>query len=167
MPNPLAVIFRYNAWANRQVLAACLPLTDEQLDFPMRGGDRRSIRQKLLHIVGGQQTFVLRTMGRQHEGELNAGSPWPGFDRLAEIERSSSDDLISIVEAMTEDEQVVLPYMEQRPRFPKSFFLTHAFAHGAQHRTEIVIALEAMGLAAPDLDAWPYAEFAGYGKEAD
>lgn len=65
---------------------------------------------------------------------------------------------------MLEDEEVVLPYMGQRPRFPKSFFLAHAAEHGSEHRTQIAAALAELGLASPNLDAWAYAEAAGYGQ---
>jgi uncharacterized damage-inducible protein DinB len=72
----LVEMMRYNASANRTLLDSCRELTDEQLDahLPVTSG---STRELLIHIVGGQQTFVLRTKGRQHEGELNRGSAWP------------------------------------------------------------------------------------------
>jgi len=163
--NPLAEIFRYNRWANEVVLGACRELSDTQLDAPMAGADRTSIRRKLLHIVGGQQTFVLRTMGRQHEGELNGQSAWPGFDVLDAIARETSDKLIAIAEALEADTVVTLPYMGRTPRFPLSFFLAHAAEHGSEHRTQIAAALSDLGLASPNLDGWAYAEAAGYGGE--
>jgi uncharacterized damage-inducible protein DinB len=163
--NPLAELFRYNAWANQRLIAVCSGLTEEQLTAPTPGGDARAIRSKLLHVVGGQQTFALRTKGRQHEGELNAGSAWPGWDRLIEVERESSAELIRIAEELQEDVEMVLPYMGMRPRYPVSFFLTHALVHGAQHRTEIALALAVMGVEPPDLEGWAYAEAMGYGPE--
>lgn len=62
----LVEMMRYNAWANRTLFDACRELTDEQLDgsLPITSG---SIRELLIHIVGAQQTFALRTRGRQHE----------------------------------------------------------------------------------------------------
>src|SRR5262245_44254171 len=33
-----------------------------------------------MHIASGQQTFILRTKGRQHEGELSRWSTWPGME---------------------------------------------------------------------------------------
>jgi uncharacterized damage-inducible protein DinB len=165
MPNPLAEIFRYNAWANEVLFAACQSLENRGLDTPTGGDDPRPIRVKLLHIAGGQQTFCLRTKGRQHEGELNAGSTWPGWETVNAAMRSSNSELIEIAGGMDAEVEVVLPYMGLRPRFPRSFFLAHAIAHSTQHRTEIVLALQALGHPMPDLDAWPYAAAAGYGKE--
>jgi uncharacterized damage-inducible protein DinB len=164
MNGPLAEVLRYNRWALLTLLEACRSLTDEQLDY--RGaGVSATVRELLLHVVGGQQTFVLRTMGRQHEGELNRSSAWPGFDALTGVARESSDRLVAIAEGLVEDEEVVLPYQGRSYRYPKSFFLTHAAEHGVEHRTEIKVALGQLGVETPDLDAWWYAGSAGYGAE--
>ena len=80
--NPLAEIFRYNRWANEQLLAASQALSDAQLDAPISGADNRPIRVQLMHFVGGQQTFVLRTMAastRANSGHTvrgRAGTNW-------------------------------------------------------------------------------------------
>jgi uncharacterized damage-inducible protein DinB len=161
---PLANMFRYNRWATLTLLDACRELTGEQLDVrqPWTSG---SIREIFLHLIGGQQTFVLRTKGRQHEGELNRSSKWPGFDALMEIATSTSDELVSIAESLDEDADVSLPFMGKVYHYPKSFFLVHAVEHGVEHRTEIKLALAAIGIATPDLDAWEFAASMGYGED--
>jgi len=80
MNTDLAEMFHYNAWANRQLFAACRSLTDEQLDMRVQSISG-TIRELLQHIAGGQQTFILRTKGRQHEGELGRHSDWAGLKR--------------------------------------------------------------------------------------
>ena len=68
MSGASADFLRYNRWANLRLIDACSELTEEQLGA--RGTDTsRSIQELLIHIVGSELTFVLRTMGRQHEGE--------------------------------------------------------------------------------------------------
>jgi len=94
MSSTLGEALRYNAWANRELFEACRLLTDEQLATHLRGTSG-SVRELLLHIAGGQQTFVLRTKGRQHEDELDRGSNWPGFDKLIAIINRTSDEVIS------------------------------------------------------------------------
>ena len=90
-------MLRYNRWANDQVFAFCRGLDDAHLDA--RGaGASGTVRELLTHIAGGQQTFVLRTHGRQHEGELNRESAWPGFDAVMQALRESSDALVAIAE---------------------------------------------------------------------
>ena len=104
-----------------------------------------------MHVVGGQQTSVLRTKGRQHEGELNRGSRWPGFSILREIAVDTSDELIAIAASLGDDEEVDLPYRGKTYRYPKSFFLLHALEHGVEHRTEIKLALALVGIPTPTL----------------
>lgn len=164
MNTPLAEMLRYNKWANLALFETCRALTDEQLDA-RAPGTSGSVRVLLAHIAGGQQTFVLRTMGRQHEGELNRTSPWPGFDTLIDLIARSSDDLIAIAEGLGADREVDLPYLGKVYRYPVSFFLVHAMAHGSEHRTEIKLTLAQLGMETPDLDGWPYSAAAGYGRE--
>jgi uncharacterized damage-inducible protein DinB len=164
MNAPLAEMLRYNRWANLELYEACRPLTDEQLDA--RGlGTSGTVRVLLTHIASAQQTFVLRTMGRQHEGELSRASVWPGFDALIDIVRRTSDELVAIAEGLDEDREVDLPYLGKVYRFPTSFFLAHAVAHGVEHRTEVNVTLAGLGLDLPDLDGWPYSAAMGYGRE--
>jgi len=157
-------MFRYNAWANRQLFQACRSLTDEQLDT-VGAGISGSVRELLMHIAGGQQTFILRTMGRQNEGELARWSEWPGVESVVEMARDTSDTLIGIAEQLQDDDEVELLYQEKIFRFPKRFFLAHALEHGMQHRTEVKVALSQIGLETPELDGWNYAGAAGYGQE--
>lgn len=165
MNAPLASMLRYNRWATTTLLEACHPLTGQQLDarLPACSG---SVRELLVHLVGGQQTLVLRTRGRQHEGELNRASAWPGFDALMRLARQSSDELVAIAEALDEDADVDLPFAGKTYRFPRSFFLVHAVEHGVEHRTEIKVTLASIGVATPDLDGWQWAAAEGFGQEA-
>jgi uncharacterized damage-inducible protein DinB len=161
---PLAEMLRYNKWANHELFDACRALSDEQLDATVQGVSG-TVRVLLLHVAGGQQTFVLRTQGRQHEGELTRWSKWPGWDALLAILALSSDQLITIAGEIDPDAMVDLPWQGKVFRFPKSFFLVHAVEHGVAHRTEVKVALGTMGVATPDLDGWQWAASAGYGRE--
>jgi uncharacterized damage-inducible protein DinB len=162
---PLAELFRYTNWANRTLIDACRTLGDTQL-AARPPGFSASVRELLLHVVGGQQTFVLRTQGRQHEGEWNRLSAWPGFDALLDVAGRTADELIAVAEALDEDVEVTLPWQGKRYRYPRGFFLLHALTHGVEHRTEIKLLLAQLGVETLDLDGWPYAAAAGYGQEA-
>jgi uncharacterized damage-inducible protein DinB len=160
----LARAFQYNRWANLRLIDACRGLTPAQLDA-RAAGTSGSIRELLVHVVGGQQTSILRTRGRQHEGELGRRSPWPGFDELRRVAVSTSDELIRIGEAMETDPDVDLPWKGKVYRYPMSFFLVHAFEHGVEHRTEIKVTMAELGVERPDLDGWFFSDAAGYGRE--
>jgi uncharacterized damage-inducible protein DinB len=164
MDEGLVEMFRYNAWANRELFETCRTLTDEQLDT--HGTEISGpIRELLMHIAGGQQTFILRTQGRQHEGELSRLSPWPGMETVISIVTATSDDLLRIAEELQSGEEVDLPFKGKSYRFPKRFFLVHAIQHGIEHRTELKLALAQIGIKTSDLDGWNYATVAGYGQE--
>lgn len=170
MKTALVEMFQYNKWANLTLLEVCRSLSPAQLDAPVpgiSGGDfpAPTVRVLLQHIVGAQQAFVLRTMGRQHEGELERESPWPGFAVLVELASRSSDELIAIAEELEEDTDVVLPYLGKRYRYPKRFFLVHALEHGVEHRDQIKLTLGTLGVETPNLDGWAYGAAAGYGQE--
>jgi uncharacterized damage-inducible protein DinB len=160
----LVEMLRYNEWANRTLLAACRTLTDEQLDarLDVTSGPTREL---LVHLVGAQQTFALRTQGRQHEGELNRESPWPGIETLTTLADETSRELIEIAERLDPQSEVLLPYEGSVYRYPTRFFLVHAIAHGVEHRTEVKLNLAAADVATPDLDGWEYGDAAGYGAE--
>jgi uncharacterized damage-inducible protein DinB len=160
----LAEMFRYNAWANHELFEACRSLTEEQLDMHIQRISG-SVRELLMHIAGGQQTFILRTKGRQHEGELGRQSDWPGIETVLQVAASTSDELIAIAEQLKEDEEVDLSYQGKTYRYPKRFFLVHAMEHSAEHRTEVKVALAHIGIETPDLDGWNYSLSAGYGQE--
>lgn len=164
MNKDLAEMFRYNAWANRELFGACRSLTEEELDVHIQGISG-SVRELLMHIAGGQQTFVLRTKGRQHEGELGRQSDWPGIETVIHIAASTSDELIAIAEQLKDNQEVDLTYQGKTYRYPKRFFLVHAMEHSTEHRTEVKVALAQMGIETPDLDGWNYSQSAGYGQE--
>ena len=164
MDEGLVEMFRYNAWANRELFETCRTLTDAQLDTHVNETSG-PIRELLMHIAGGQQTFILRTHGRQHEGELTRLSPWPGMETVISIVTATSDDLLRIAENLQSGEEVDLPFKGTSYRFPKRFFLVHAIQHGIEHRTELKLALAHIGVTTPDLDGWNYATVAGYGQE--
>jgi uncharacterized damage-inducible protein DinB len=160
----LVEMMRYNAWANETLFEACSQLTEDQLHWRL-SVTSGSTRELLVHIVGGQQTFALRTLGRQHEGELNRASAWPGMKTVTELAAATSEELISIAEHLDPESEVDLPFFGSRYRYPIRFFLIHAAEHGVEHRTEVKLNLANVGFSTPDLDGWIYGEYAGYGAE--
>jgi len=165
MSKALADCLRYNRWANLRLIDGCRVLTDEQ--FATRATpSSRSVRELLQHVVGSELTFVLRTKGRQHEGESrHVEERWPGLDVLAEVVAKTGDDLIAIATSLDEDEMVALPYRGKTYEYPKGFFLLHAIEHGVEHRAEVKVTLALIGVDTPDLDGWFYSPAAGYGRE--
>ncbi len=163
MNKPMVEMFQYNAWANHELFEACRSLTEEQMDVHVQGISG-TVRELLMHIAGGQQTMILRTKGRQNEGELNRWSTWPGIEQVIGIMHETNQHLLSIAKNINGEDEVDLAYQGKTYRYPKQFFLVHALEHGVEHRTEIKIALAQMGIMTPDLDGWSYSKAENYGK---
>lgn len=165
MSNAFADCLRYDRWANLALIDGCRALTEDQLGLRATGSSR-SVAELFQHLAGSELTFVLRTKGRQHEGESrHIDGTWPGFDVLRDVLASAGDELSAIAQTLDEDELVVLPYQGKRFEYPKGFFLLHAFEHGVEHRTEIKVTLALNGIETADLDGWFYSEAAGYGHQ--
>jgi uncharacterized damage-inducible protein DinB len=161
----LADCLRYDRWASLALIDSCRGLTEDQLGLRATPSSR-SVAELFQHLAGSELTFVLRTKGRQHEGESrHIDGAWPGFEVLRDVIASTGDQLIAIAAGLDEDELVVLPYQGKRFEYPKGFFLLHAFQHGVEHRTEIKVTLALDGIDTPDLDGWSYSDAAGYGRE--
>lgn len=84
-------------------------------------------------------------------------SPWPGLEVLIEVAKMTNDELGRIAEDLDLDREVALSYAGRTYNLPVSFILTHALEHGVEHRTEVKVALNLMGIETPDLDGWAYA----------
>ena len=128
----LIEIFEYNRWATATLLDACRQLSSEILGTRVNGVSG-TIVELLVHLVGAQQTFVLRTKGRQHEGELNRSSAFPGFDELARLADESNAQLVEVARRLEDDATVDLPWGGKAYRFPVRFFLVHAMEHAMEH----------------------------------
>src|SRR5439155_24464387 len=102
MTKALADCLRYNRWANLSLIDACRGLTAEQLDTRAKHSSR-SARDLLSHIVGSELTFVLRTKGRQNEGESRHVVTWPGFEVLREVSDSSGEECIAFAVDLQEE----------------------------------------------------------------
>lgn len=159
----LEEVFAYNRWANLALIEACRGLDSSTLATRVPGVSG-SIGELFTHLVGGERTQILRTQGRQHEGQLKRQSPWPGFEELARLAEESGTELIEIARALEPDATADLAWLGKVYRYPVRFFLVHAAEHGVEHRTEIKVALGALGITTPDLDGWSFAAAAGYGE---
>lgn len=164
MNEALVEMMEYNRWADRTLFEACRALGPETL-AQRPAGISGTIGELLTHIAGGEQTFVLRAQGRQHEGELTRASPFPGVETLLHLAGESSEALAGIARGYEEGATVDLPYGGTTYRFPLSFILLHAVEHSMEHRTEVKVGLNQLGIETPDLDGWSYALAKGYGEE--
>jgi hypothetical protein len=136
MIQPLVDLLAFNHWANLTLFDACLGLSDDQLDTGIPG-TAGSIRELLMHIAVAQHALVARANGEQR----SARGVWSSFDELLATLRSGNDALISLSGSLGDDPEIEIEREGRLYRFPRSFYVTSASWHGAEHRTEIRLTL--------------------------
>ena len=160
----LVELLRYNAWASRTLLDACRDLTDAQFQAGL-AVTSGSVRDLLLHIVGGQQAYINLVQGLSDASGLDRNRPWPGMAQLIVVADQTSQELVSLAEQLDPMSEVDLAHHGKLHRYPKRFLLASAVEHGVRHRTEVSVNLASIGLPMPDLDGWAYGRSVGYGRE--
>lgn len=165
MNAPLAELFRYNLWANLRLLDTLAGLEDAQLDAEPPAGVYGTVRRTLIHLFSAEEIFLARLSGADQFVVMHRWPEdgWPGFEALATSVERSGEALIAAASATDFDRPVRQGYLVGGKRYSisRTFLLTHAFAHGCQHREQLLFVLAALGLERPDLDGWAYGVPAG------
>jgi len=153
----LVKLFEHNNWANSEIIQACAPLTDGQLDAEPESTTRGSIRVTLTHLVAAQQGY-LSLLTRPLEARRD---PVPPFAELPESARKSGEGLLALAKG------------EQKPLEPARIctrdgyyvdpwvVMLQVINHATEHREQIKSMLTALGITPPSLDGWDYGEFDG------
>jgi uncharacterized damage-inducible protein DinB len=150
----LVKLFEHNNWANREIIQACSALSDEQLDAEPQSSTFGSIRRTLMHLVAAQQGY-LSLLTLPVEARLDA---LPAFAELHKAASSSGEGLL----ALARDEPS--NHLSTQLRTRDGYFvepwvvMVQAINHATEHREQISSMLSALGVTAPDLDGWAYAE---------
>jgi uncharacterized damage-inducible protein DinB len=157
-------LLAYDAWANRQLLAACRSLTQEQLERPLHMG-LGSLADTLEHVIGSLFFFADR---------LNRLEPTARFDFQAR--RWTPEDLEPLLDRACHEFQKAVAQAQQRHTLADILSwtdtdveavdpldqVTYAVAfvqmidHGIHHRTQAMEMLRQLGVEAP-LDWYPFA----------
>jgi uncharacterized damage-inducible protein DinB len=155
--------FRHNAWATKQLLAACRGLPQEQLSSPgTAAGTERGILAIFNHIIQADRGYVSRRGERPDwvdneedtadldELERRAGENAEVWERFL-AQPLDATKLIILDQGAYEAEQSVL--------------VVQALHHGNAHREQISAILTGLGIEPPDLQAWSYAQATGHARE--
>lgn len=161
MNDGLMDMFRFNAWATREVLAACRDLTDEQLDASVVG-TYGSIIDTLRHFIASESGYQARLMGEEPSWDRRAG----GAPDIPELERRH-DELVErwerfLSEPFDAERTFIYPWDDGIDRdVPAGVVLTQAVIHAHEHRSQICTILTQIGITPPDygggFGAWDYA----------
>jgi uncharacterized damage-inducible protein DinB len=135
----LAELFRYNAWANAIVLETAEPSAD------------RAVHETLSHLVGVEAVYTLMIRGE---------APGEASDRVAYMARPNVDFVREAARLAVEyqrlltkvnmEEPVAIPWFPFRPNTRQA--LLQVLTHSAQHRSQLAMQLEALGVVVPNFD---------------
>lgn len=165
--NPvLKTLFAHNVWANLKLLDFCETLTQEQLRATAPG-TYGSILGTLIHIIGGELSYVERTNGHVPSTPLVEGV-LPTFAALKEMTQWANDELLllaqsaqadTLVEERSEQYKVVV-------RYPLASLIMQEINHANEHRAHICTILSHLGLEPLDITGWGYMEATGEFQES-
>ena len=153
----LVKLFEHNNWANLQIIQACAPLSNEQLDAEPQSASKGSIRQTLLHLVSAQLSY-LKTLTLPVDARREATSVV--FADLHEAIALSGERLLALARGelpinlskiQTRDGYLVEPWV----------IMVQIINHATEHREQIKNMLSALGITPPGVDGWDYGEVTG------
>lgn len=153
----LVELFRHNLWANAEMLAACHPLSDEQLETEVLGTYGR-VSQILVHLARAQGGYV-RTLTEWQPGpehRLEYDEPFPGVDRITEHLRFTGERLVGAAQNASADGVLEGTWNDEPYRFPTWVVLLQAAHHATEHRQQLATALTSLGIEPPEPDVWTY-----------
>ncbi|MFN8473627.1 MAG: DinB family protein [Anaerolineae bacterium] len=152
----LVVLFRHNIWANLKVLDYCETLSDEQL-HAAAPGTYGSIRDTLLHIVGGEASYVRRANGKLPAEPLPKDR-FPSLAALKETARWAGEELLQLALSTRANSIVEEHWPDLRliERYSLASLMMQAINHATEHRTQISTIITQLGLEPPDTSGWQY-----------
>jgi uncharacterized damage-inducible protein DinB len=159
----LIKLFEHNTWANLTLLDFCERLSDAQLDATAIGGFG-SIRDTLVHIVGGEVSYVARVNGKL-PSTWSSGDQFPGFAALTGAVRWAGDELLQLALSARADTVVRQRPPRQLIEYKLASLIVQALNHSTEHRTQISTIITQLGMEPPDMSGWKYMEEIGELRE--
>lgn len=156
MNDGLIDCFRHNAWAMREVLRACRPLSDEQLQGVVPG-TYGSIIDTLRHTIRSEAGYCRRLTGEEPEWLANP----PDEPGIEELERRNAETAARWEQFLTtpfDAERIfIMSWHDGSDRaVPAGIVLTQVLHHGNEHRTQVCTTLTAIGVESPQLGVWEF-----------
>jgi uncharacterized damage-inducible protein DinB len=149
--------FRHSAWATRTLIAACRHLTVEQRERPARGFG--SIVATLNHVVLSDAGYAAILTGVR-PGWAADGNATDDLDRIG-ARVDETERLWERLAAAPFDADRVLTLDAGTYECPASVVLAQALQHASAHREQIRAGIAELGVEAPDLQPWAYADATG------
>ena len=145
MLNLLRDLFRYQSWADDQILAAVKA-------HPPAAEDEQ-IRKTLHHIAGVQRFFISQIENRDFDvqREMQAPSTFAELENLFEEAHANSARCLAALNPISLQGSLDRPPLEKlRPTIGVA--LTQVVLHSQHHRGQVATRLKALGAAPPTVD---------------
>lgn len=150
----IRLLFEYDRWANNRVLEAANALNVEQFTRDL-GGSFRSVRDTLLHIIGGEWGWLTYWKASSHSPEFLT-ELWDRHDSLfrpgafpdleavclkwEEVEKEQTE----FVNGLTEEALAkTLPVRERQ--LSLALLMQHLANHSTYHRGQIAVMMRQLG----------------------
>jgi len=150
----IQLLYQYDRWANRRVLKAAATLSAEQFTRDL-GGSFRSVRDLLLHIVGGEWIWLaywknppatlasLTDLRIQRDAVFNPDA-YPDLNAVhskwMEIEMEQAEFVNRVT---NEDLAKMLPFRGARIKL--THLMQHLANHSTYHRGQLALAMRQLG----------------------
>ena len=155
----IQLLFEYDRWANNRVLQAATALSNEQFTRDL-GGSFRSVRDTLLHIIGGEWGWLvywketshsvafLADLWKRHDALFHPGAfPDVAAVRLKWV--GVENEQVEFVSRLTDDAlKKMLPV--RKTQISLAHLMQHLANHSTYHRGQIAVMMR-------QLDAKPVA----------
>jgi uncharacterized damage-inducible protein DinB len=143
----IRTMYRYNAWANAQVLSMAARVTPSQL-VAGGGASYDSLRDTLVHTMVAQWLYLERWHGRSPRS-MPQGQDFADVaairERWDEIERETAAFVAGVTDARLAETIAYLNFKGERWAYPLWQQMLHQVNHATQHRSEAAVMLTQFG----------------------
>jgi uncharacterized damage-inducible protein DinB len=146
----IQLLYEYDRWANNRVLQAVSSLSAEEFTRDL-GGSFRSVRDTLVHIIGGEWIWVtywkepspsfaiLADLRARRDALFDPGA-FPDFPTVqhkwAEVEQEQTDFVQTVTDQLLER---MLPFRATQVRL--AHLMQHMANHSTYHRGQVALML--------------------------
>ena len=156
----LNTFYQHNTWANLRVLAACAPLTAEQLNREV-AGTYGCIQRTLVHLVDGEERYC-GLLGRPLPDTLPHGADYPGLANLESRVRRTGRLFLEAVAGADPTQPLTGVRNGEAYSLPVAIVLLQIINHATEHRAHISTILTQLGFPPPAMDTWDYLDSGAY-----
>lgn len=150
----LQLLFEYDRWANHRVLEAASTLTGEQFTRDL-GGSFRSVRDALLHIIGGEWGWLTYWKAQSHDATFLADlrdrrdslfhpGAFPDIEAVrlkwAEIEKEQTEFVNCLAE-----EALAKMIPVRKTHLSLAHLMQHLANHSTYHRGQVAMMMRQLG----------------------